>query len=446
MVNTSAYLKHVWHKNNDDLPDVLRALGLALYGSTILFPFWVNNIALGIYAFIVLYTYKKGQFYFQKTLLWPIVLFLLALLSLLWSIDSNKTLSSIPTQIPLLVVPVLFFLQPKHTASQYLRILTFFSTSTLGFAFFFLLRAIARFIKTQEIEVFFYHELVTLPLNAIYVSVFVCISFFYFLIYGHRFRTTILLFLGLFLVLLASKNIIVVWGLLLILYFIWHQKKIRFTKKTWVVSVVIIILTLLATPKIKDRFLLESQVDVQRSKSKLAKEISNDGVNFINIHQAWYNNSFSTNDFFTGTSFRVYQIRIYKEMMQEDAAYLLGYGFNATQKKRTQKAKELGVFMGNEQNSGYHLKNFHNQYVQYLAELGVIGFIVLLTLLIISIKKAIIHKNFLHFGFSILMISLFLTESFLWRQRGVAFFIFFYCLFHATIPINTKSKFFHNTN
>ena len=58
--------------------------------------------------------------------------------------------------------------------------------------------------------------------------------------------------------------------------------------------------------------------------------------------------------------------------------------------------------------------------------IGELGFI-----LSLNIKNAIKSKDFVHIAFAILMISLFLTESFLWRQRGVLFFMIFYCLFNT---------------
>ena len=54
----------------------------------------------------------------------------------------------------------------------------------------------------------------------------------------------------------------------------------------------------------------------------------------------------------------------------------------------------------------------------------------ILIILIINTKKAFNSKDFMHIAFAILMLSLFLTESFLWRQRGVVFFTTFYCLFN----------------
>jgi O-antigen ligase len=54
----------------------------------------------------------------------------------------------------------------------------------------------------------------------------------------------------------------------------------------------------------------------------------------------------------------------------------------------------------------------------------------LVAMLILNIKKGVKDKNFIHISFAVLLISLFLTESFLWRQTGVLYFIVFYCLFN----------------
>ena len=85
---------------------------------------------------------------------------------------------------------------------------------------------------------------------------------------------------------------------------------------------------------------------------------------------------------------------------------------------------------------GYEGFNFHNQYVQNFAELGFIGFLFLIVILFFNIKNALKRKDFIHISFAILMISLFLTESFLWRQTGALYFIIFYCLFNN----NTEYK------
>ena len=121
--------------------------------------------------------------------------------------------------------------------------------------------------------------------------------------------------------------------------------------------------------------------------------------------------------------------------------FLSGFGLNASYPKIEEKAKQYNLYLGKDGTDGYQTKNFHNQYVQNFAELGIFGFIILLLILIVNIKKAYNSKDFVHFAFAILMISLFLTESFLWRQRGVVFFTVMYCLFNSGITEdNSKAE------
>jgi len=156
-----------------------------------------------------------------------------------------------------------------------------------------------------------------------------------------------------------------------------------------------------------------------------------DKVYNVSIKQAWTNDTFQPNDYFPGTAFRVYQFRIFTEMLAEDNIFWTGYGLNASYPKIEQKTIQYNLFLGNDSQEGYQNKNFHNQYVQNFAELGILGLLLLLAMLFINLKNAIKSKDFVHIAFAVLMISLFLTESFLWRQRGVMFFTVIYCLFNV---------------
>ena len=115
---------------------------------------------------------------------------------------------------------------------------------------------------------------------------------------------------------------------------------------------------------------------------------------------------------------------MFLEIFQEEPVFWEGLGLNASLGKLKEKELKYNLY------PGYGTFNFHNQYVQNFAELGFIGFLLLVVILFLNIKKAIHNKDFIHISFGILMISLFLTESFLWRQTGVLYFIIFYCLFN----------------
>ena len=158
----------------------------------------------------------------------------------------------------------------------------------------------------------------------------------------------------------------------------------------------------------------------------------------MSLKEAWSNESFTPNDYFPGTAFRVYQFRIFIELFKENEVFFTGFGLNASYPKIEEKAKQHNLYLGDDGQDGYQTKNFHNQYVQNFAELGIIGFLLLLAMLIINVNKAYKSKDFVHFAFSILMISLFLTESFLWRQRGVVFFTIMYCLFNSGVVTNNS--------
>ena len=187
--------------------------------------------------------------------------------------------------------------------------------------------------------------------------------------------------------------------------------------------------------KIRDRIKIEFQTNTQNSLSANVIEALPNDVHYVSVKEAWTNLKFTPNDYFNGTAFRVYQFRIFTELIKENKVFFTGFGLNSSYPKIRAKAIHYNLYMGDKDvpNSGYQSMNFHNQYIQSFADLGIFGFLLIVSILFINIKNAIKSKDFMHFAFAILMISLFLTESFLWRQRGVVFFTMMYCLFNSGI-------------
>ena len=195
----------------------------------------------------------------------------------------------------------------------------------------------------------------------------------------------------------------------------------------------------LLSEKIIDRYLTEINANTSGT-SQTIEENKRLGIHVLTIKEAWANKKFTPNDYFSGTAFRVYQIRLFIEFLKEESIFWKGFGYNASFKKLEEKAIKYDVYRGDDKQKGYQEKNFHNQYIQNFVELGVFGFIILILMLLVNLKNGIFNKDFMHIAFAVLMISLFLTESFLWRQRGVLFFTILYCLFNGERILKIEKK------
>ena len=402
-------------------------------------PNVINNIVIGILVLFTLFQLKKTPFYFTKEMILPIILFVWMAISCIWSIDFFASLSALTKESSLILLPfscAIIFVYKKELLIKY------YSISMSFYVVFFLIRAFFRFFTENNTAVFFGHELVTKELNAIHFSAFVSVAFFYFLTKEIKIKTDYLqlLLLALFLSLLNSKSIILVDILLVGLYFFFYSKTANKMRLRNIVMLVIVFFSFLFFNRIKEKIEFEFQLNKDNNigHTVIPKEIVGDRI--ISMKEAWENDKFEQSDFFSGASFRVYQFRMFLEIMKEENVFFQGLGLNASYKKLEEKGLKYNVFQGNEITEGYQKKNFHNQYIQVFSELGLIGFIFLILILFVNLKNALKNKDFIHIAFAILMISLFLTESFLWRQRGVVFFTVFYCLFNTIYLSEKKIK------
>ena len=428
------------NKSNNSFIPILLVL------STIPLSFAINNISLGLFLLVAFITLKKENFKLQKELIFPVLLYVLMVISYFWSIDSKETLSALSKEVPLLLIPLGFLIFKTNTSAQKRKIIQHYSYVIVAFVLYYLVRAIIRYFIFGDARMLFYHGendkdygLVPKLLNAIHMSVFVAVAFFYFFTKEIKSKADTFLSILLFgfILLLSSKNIILVVVLLSLINIFFFSKTAHKLRLRNLIVFGLLIGIIFSTGRIKDRFKVEFQTNTDKSLSTDVIEGIPSGVHYVSLKEAWSNTMFTPNGYFNGTAFRVYQFRIFTEMITDSNAFFTGFGLNASYPKIKEKAIHYNLYMGekNDPDSGYQSKNFHNQYVQNFAELGVFGFILLLILLTINIKNAIKSKDFVHFTFAILMISLFLTESFLWRQRGVVFFTMMYCLFNSVSKV-----------
>jgi O-antigen ligase len=73
--------------------------------------------------------------------------------------------------------------------------------------------------------------------------------------------------------------------------------------------------------------------------------------------------------------------------------------------------------------------NTHNQYLQYLLDHGIIGFLFLFFLTIIMLIISLKERDYVYTIFIFLLIINFMTESILETQSGIVFFALFNTIF-----------------
>ena len=401
----------------------------------------INNFFGAIFLLTFLF-FSKRKLNLDSSIILPVLLYLSMCVSFFFTVDERETVKALIKELPLLFVPLVFLFSKQKDSIKKQITLKYYSYSIVFLTLFFFLKAIVSYIIDKDLNVFFYHDLVSKELNAIHVSVFVSTALFYFLTKESKKNLDFILtcYLFLFLILLSSKIIIFTTILLIVIFFFFYSKSANKMRLRNLIIVGSIISTIFYFGTIKEKLQFEFNIKSDSNIGHTVISKKQVGSNIISMKEAWYNDKFNQTDYFSGSSFRVYQTRLFFEFLKEEHIFWTGFGLNASYDKLEEKGIHYNVFQGNNEVEGYQKKNFHNQYIQAFAELGLIGFLFVIIILGINLKNALKSKDFVHIAFAILMISLFLTESFLWRQRGVVFFTLFYCLFNTTNQLQLRKN------
>lgn len=96
--------------------------------------------------------------------------------------------------------------------------------------------------------------------------------------------------------------------------------------------------------RIKEKIEFEFQLNKDNNigHTVIPKEIVGDRI--ISMKEAWENDKFEQTDFFSGASFRVYQFRMFLEIMKEENVFFQGLGLNASYKKTGRKRIKIQYF------------------------------------------------------------------------------------------------------
>lgn len=365
-----------------------------------------NAVILFFLASLTNYIVNKPTFKFNRISILLIIFYAVCLLSLFWTENLENTKIGLVRFLSYLALPLAFVLNSNKPFNNE-KIIGIFSKLLVFYGVYCVFIAAINCIQNGDISYLFYHKLSNNlgDLNAIYLSVFVSLGISFFLGKKEKSKVEIsyLIFLGLFLMLLSSKLIISITFIVALLYFFKRKKYKKVKWKDFFFISGIIILFLFASSNLLKR------VKVEFEKTKINEVL--DTKDFGHVY-LW-----------TGVALRLFQTKAFTEILKEQRKILFGFGLNNSQKSLNDKYKEYNLY------PGFMNYNYHNQYLQVFAELGVVGLGILLMILFSVLKDAIILKNYFLLSFIILILVVCITESFLWRQRGMVFFIIISLLF-----------------
>jgi len=381
---------------------------VALILITLPLGFAVNSISISLFLFIAIYSaIAKGiKFEFNTINILFVVFYILCLLSLFWTNNLDNTKGGLTRFLSYLTIPLAFFFNNNIKIRRDV-IFNLFSKSLVIYAFYALILGFLKTLENKDIGYLFYHNLSNnlSNMNAIYLSILISFGISYFLSKKEKSKLEVfcVIFLSLFLILLSSKIVITITLLLSLKLYLkkYKFKKISFKNK----SIIIFVLVL---------FSIASLNFVNRIKTEL---------NTTKIGEVLHKKDFGHVYIWTGAGLRAFQIKVFIEILTEQYNLFLGEGLNNSQNSLIEKYKEYNLY------PGFYNYNYHNQYIQVFAELGIIGLLILVLILVLILKKAIKQKDFLLLSFIVLILLVCITESFLWRQRGMVFFITITLLF-----------------
>jgi O-antigen ligase len=366
-------------------------------------PFNRNMAAMLLLGFALMGLFWLNRQTWNRYFSWPLLAYYgLSLVAFLWTKDKDAGLFILTKQLPLLVVPAYFFIWGPPDANSKRWSLTGFALSNLGLAIWTLLGALRTFRAQGEYKVLFYHDLAAHGnMSALYFSLFAVFSILIFI--REVFRPGLklwmlgllyaaILFLVLFVVLLASRASVLalfcMFGFTLIWF--WKEKQAFPFKILFFVSFFFVVLATFSIPLLNQRF----------------KEAIN------------HENQFTLEKVGGGTSFRFAKWKSAWALVQENP--LLGIGPGDVQ-------EALNIRYLKDRHPQILNLNAHNQYLQTWLGLGLPGLIFLSVAFIYLIRR----RKYASIGFAIVFSICILTESMLEIQKGILFFAFFYVLLLA---------------
>jgi O-antigen ligase len=343
-----------------------------------------------------------------------VLLFLLQVISLLYTNDINKGLSNIRIKAGLFIIPLMICLSSYLQKSTLKKLLSQYCLLLLAGSFYCLFISFLNYQKSGNNYTFFYHSLVSpLSQHAVYFSLLVMIGLIFLMEnigYGNTFypvwvhRSQVVYFSG-FLFLLSSKLVISFYIIYLIYWSVCKLKKRKTILFFFSITALAVVLIFVTKNPISHRF----------------SEIVSGNVKIV------AQDSFKQSDYFNGLQFRLLQWKFVPEILTENKSWWIGVSAGDAQHLLNEKYISKHMYSGDpvRGSRGYLVYNTHNQFLQTLLQTGIIGLIVLLAFCFFLIKLTVQLKTRINSAVVLLLMIWLFTEAAFETQYGILIFTFF---------------------
>lgn len=403
----------------------IETLLLSLIAITIPLKLNLGNISIIIsvfYAFILL---LKGEVYLRNFkgyyFLMPLFLFLIAVLSALFSKDISEGLHQLEKLLLMILLPFIFSAFKERGIKVFKIIYTYAFGVTLAVIILLIFNLLKILYDAPAEELFFFDFTSLYDQHPVYFSTNILIAIFFLIHFflvkkcdylkpKYVFVLIILNVLGL--IFCASKAVIFCFFVLLLLYAIIFRK--TFSHKTLFLAFALLLIGVLSAayiPTVKERFI---------------EGLTFNSKDFMPTNNLLESKKFSyqEKESISDLELRLIFIKIGTFHILNDEKLLFGYGLGDVQ-----HYLDYYYMTYNLAPNWYEGHNLHNQYLQFLVTFGIFGYLLFISYLLYSLHYSYRNKNIMHLLFIVMILFVFIFEVYMARTKGIVFLFFFNTLF-----------------
>jgi O-antigen ligase len=366
----------------------------------------------------------------NKILLAYFSIFLLELAGLFYTHHLFVGWKQMESKATLIAIPFILCAGPFTDRAGYRRLLSAYCLLLAGVCLYCLSMAVVEYHWQKDPDVFFYHQLTSpVSVNAVFFSCYVLVAILFLLFspdrsFARGLRIALILFFTAIMVLLSSRLLLVLLGVIFTVYLTGRYRLREKTKQALVISLLVVLGTavLAFTDNPVSRRCRElGMAQAQPSQTPSAQAAAGPQLDRL------------PSSSFNSINFRLMTWRYAFEILHEHNAWVFGVSGGDSQALLDQKYMDAGM------SQGYLGYNFHNEYIEMLVRSGFLGVGVFMICLVMLIGAARSAANPAA-GFTVVMlVLLFGTESALEMQHILFLFAFFPMLTATALPLRPSS-------